>query len=54
MIKTPWEVLASYKPIHSYYVYVEPTHTYENAPLDLDTLLTGSSDPGVVEEEGLK
>ncbi|KAF2028022.1 hypothetical protein EK21DRAFT_70642 [Setomelanomma holmii] len=34
-------------------MYVKPTHTYENAPRDLDILLIGGPDPSKVKEESL-
>jgi transcriptional regulator GlxA family with amidase domain len=34
-------------------MYVRPTHTYENAPRDLDILLLGGPDPANVKEESL-
>jgi putative intracellular protease/amidase len=34
-------------------MYVRPTHTYENAPRDLDILLLGGPDPTTVKEESL-
>jgi putative intracellular protease/amidase len=34
-------------------MFVKPTHTYDNAPRDLDILLLGGPDPGTVKEESL-
>jgi transcriptional regulator GlxA family with amidase domain len=34
-------------------MYVKPTHTYENAPRDLDILLLGGPNPATVKEESL-
>jgi transcriptional regulator GlxA family with amidase domain len=34
-------------------MFVKPTHTYENAPHDLDILLLGGPDPSTVKEESL-
>jgi putative intracellular protease/amidase len=34
-------------------MYVKPTHTYNNAPRDLDILLLGGPDPAAVKEESL-
>lgn len=34
-------------------MYVKPTHTYDNAPRDLDILLLGGPDPAAVAEESL-
>jgi transcriptional regulator GlxA family with amidase domain len=34
-------------------MFVKPTHTYENAPRDLDILLLGGPDPSTVKEESL-
>jgi transcriptional regulator GlxA family with amidase domain len=34
-------------------MYVQPTHTYENAPRDLDILLLGGPNPMTVKEESL-
>lgn len=35
-------------------MHVKPSHTYANAPRDLDILLLGGPDPGSVKEESLK
>lgn len=34
-------------------MHVKPTHTYANAPRDLDIILVGGPDPGSVKEESL-